>query len=136
MRPSNKKELKHLFIGIYDTTYVCTSVYALRAFVEPWYPQDHFVIKNYSLFTDSAKTIHTDIKEICPDIILISVYIWNYDLVKKLLKLLKRIPCKIILGGPHLDIAIAHNLCKEYPQQLFILLNEGELSLKLLIDHS
>ena len=62
-----------------------------------------------------------------PDILSLSCYIWNIELVKQLLPLIhKMLPeCRIILGGPEVSYETA-DFMREFPMVNFVVRGEGE----------
>ena len=67
------------------------------------------------------------------EIVGISVYIWNVELVKKLLDLLRKHNITIILGGPEVSYNASYyldnNLCD------YVIKNEGEEAFNLLLHY-
>lgn len=78
--------------------------------------------------------ILSEIYEHRPDIIGIACYIWNIELVKKLLPLLRRVlPHSVIIcGGPEVSYE-TEDLMRDFPQVDFVLRGEGEESVKELL---
>ena len=62
-----------------------------------------------------------------PDILGISCYIWNIELVKQLLPLVHRLlpNCKIICGGPEVSYA-TKEFMQDFPMVDFVVRGEGE----------
>ncbi len=70
-----------------------------------------------------------------PEIIALSVYIWNTEIIRKLLpEVHKLLPeCKIILGGPEVSYNPQHWL-EEFPFLNFIICGAGEAGFRYLIE--
>ncbi len=82
---------------------------------------------------DGYFSILENIMSKTPDVIGFSVYIWNVELVKKLVADIKSInpKIKIFLGGP--EVSYNKNIFKEMPYIDFVIRGEGEIPvLKLL----
>jgi radical SAM superfamily enzyme YgiQ (UPF0313 family) len=90
-------------------------------------------IKEFTI-KDNIYKIYNNIIEYKPDVLAISVYIWNIEIVRELLNLIKsnKVNLKIILGGPEVsyesDDFLLNNFCD------FIIVNEGEIAFNMLID--
>ena len=80
--------------------------------------------------------IITEIYKSQPDVLAISVYIWNSELVAKLFPEIKQIlpKCKIVLGGPE----VSYNPDKwieNHPEIDFIVTGHGEAGFKFLLEN-
>jgi len=74
---------------------------------------------------DNITKIITDIKEYNPDVLGLSIYIWNISIFKKILKDLSLEDSCIIIGGPEVSYE-SSDFLKSYPVD-FIIKGEGEL---------
>ena len=82
---------------------------------------------------DKTEKILSDIRKENPNIIGFSVYIWNVEIIKKLLLEIKQIlpNVKIILGGP--EVSYEYNEFFTNYSVDYIIANEGEISFHLLL---
>ena len=71
-------------------------------------------VKEFSVH-DPYDSIVYGIVSACPDVVALSVYIWNVKIVGELISdLRKMIPdCQIILGGPEVSFGIPENLIND-----------------------
>jgi radical SAM superfamily enzyme YgiQ (UPF0313 family) len=92
------------------------------------------LIKEYSINQSSLEILQSIYAQI-PDIIAISVYIWNSDLVKKLLPDIKKIltHSKLILGGPEVNY-VAQNWITAFPEIDCIISGYGESAFRRLAE--
>jgi radical SAM superfamily enzyme YgiQ (UPF0313 family) len=72
-----------------------------------------------------------------PDLIGFSCYIWNYEIIITLSKMLKKVlpECKILLGGPQVN-GIVKDILQKYPEIDYIIEGEGEKAWEYLLDIS
>ena len=79
--------------------------------------------------------ILSDIYACKPDVVGLACYIWNIETTLELVKLLKKVKPEIviILGGPEVSYQ-AGELLKETPEIDYIVLGEGELTMKSLLE--
>lgn len=82
------------------------------------------IIKEYTLKDNTSKVID-DIDNIKPDVIGISVYIWNSEKTKELIRALKPHQYRIILGGPEVSYEYEKWLLEDIEA---IIKGEGEIS--------
>lgn len=70
-----------------------------------------------------------------PDILAVSCYIWNIELVKQLLPLVHRLlpQCRIICGGPEVSYE-TKAFMQEFPMVDFVVRGEGEEAFRALIE--
>ena len=89
-------------------------------------------IKEFNI-KDNVLDIFNYVKDNCYEVVGISCYIWNIELIKQLLPLLKQNDIKVILGGPEVSYNamyyINNNLCD------YVIKNEGEEAFNLLLHH-
>ncbi len=118
--------MNFLFIAI-NAKYIHSNpaIYSLHGFAERVYPDASSVIE----FTIN-QPFHAILSEICeiqPDAVGISTYIWNIDLVRRLIvELPKVLPnTDIWLGGPEVSYNY-QELLHDYPQLRGIIVGEGE----------
>ena len=82
------------------------------------------IIKEYTLKDNISKVID-DIESIKPDVIGMSVYIWNSEKTKELVRALKPHQYRIILGGPEVSYEYEKWLSEDIEA---IIKGEGEIS--------
>lgn len=120
--------MKTLLLGI-NSKYIHPNIalYLLKVNCDFEVDIKEFNIKN------SKEEIYNYIKENKYDVVAISCYIWNIELVKSLLVMLKNTNIKIILGGPEVSYNasyyIENKLCE------FVIKNEGEEAFNLLMHY-
>jgi len=124
--------LKVLLVGIYDTNTVSLAPHILKAYVEQFdiLSKYEIVTREFSIFSDTVEYMIKGIKEEKADVVGFSVYIWNCNEIKKIIK---RIDAVIILGGPHVN-GIEEELMCENPDIDIIVTGEGELRFKELLE--
>ncbi|MBR2327460.1 MAG: DUF4080 domain-containing protein [Clostridia bacterium] len=112
------------------------AVYSLKSFFESNFDKGDvdIVIKEFTVNDVYGNTVYEIAKE-RPDAVAFSLYIWNTDVVKKLVADIKRIlPNAVtVMGGPE----VLHELSplSDFARQLdYILEGEGELSFSELIN--
>ncbi len=110
------------------------ALYSLRAYVGPKL-QSHVEIAEYTI-NHAFTEILADIYQRKPDVIGLSCYIWNIDmilqLVQELPKLLPKVP--IWLGGPEVSYD-APKLLEKYPMLTGIMIGEGEETFRELLGY-
>ncbi len=87
-------------------------------------------IFEYTIKDDLSKIIN-DIESFNPDILGLSIYIWNISIFKKLLSKLSLKNSKIIIGGPEVSYNSGYFLSKYNVD--FIVRGEGELAFNSLV---
>ena len=87
-------------------------------------------IKEFNI-KNSINDIYNFIIDNNYQIVGISCYIWNIELVKELLQLLKDKNIHIILGGPEVSYSASYYLDNDLAD--FVIKNEGEEAFDLLI---
>ncbi len=124
--------MKTLLVGI-NSKYIhtCLAVWYLKA-----------SIKNCTNTSIREFTINDNIDDILsgiylekPDVLAFSCYIWNIELVRSLLREIKKLlpECIIILGGPEVSYT-AEEVMKENEAADFVLCGEGEEIFPVLIN--
>jgi len=100
------------------------AVYSLRAYAKQW--QAHTEIAEYTI-NQLPEQILTDLYEKKPDVIAFSCYIWNWTLIRGLLRELPKIlpDTALWLGGPEVTYD-APDILKEFPCLSGIMIGEGE----------
>ena len=110
------------------------ALYSLRAYAGEQL-QEHVEIAEYTI-NQSLTDILADIYRRKPEVIGLSCYIWNIemmlDLVKELSKLLPDVP--IWLGGPEVTYD-APKLLAKYSQITGVMIGEGEETFRELMDY-
>ena len=120
--------MKTLLLGI-NSKYIHPNVAIRLLKVKCDYDTD---IKEFNI-KDNANDIYNYIIENNYNIVGISCYIWNIELVKELLPLLRKNNITFIFGGPEViynaSYFLDNNLCN------YVIKNEGEEAFNLLLHH-
>lgn len=125
--------MKFLLVAIH-AKYIHTglAVYSLRSYAGKGL-REHIEVAEYTI-NQQADRILADIYRRKPDVIGFSCYIWNFSMVKRLVrelaKLLPGVP--IWLGGPEVSYEY-EKLLEEYPEVTGIMLGEGEETFRELL---
>lgn len=127
--------MKFLLVAI-NAKYIHSNpaIYSLKAYAGPEFEEDielcEYTINQY------LRDILADIYLKNPDAIGFSCYIWNWDMIKKLIpELVKILPyVKIWLGGPEVTYD-ADKIMKEFPYLKGIMIGEGEETFKQLVKY-
>lgn len=118
--------MNFLFVAI-NAKYIHSNpaVYSLQSFAERVYPGASSVLE--CTINQSFRTILSDIYDAKPDAIGISTYIWNIDIVRRLIQELPKIlpHTDIWLGGPEVSYNY-RDLLAEFPHLRGIIVGEGE----------
>ena len=81
---------------------------------------------------EDQDNIIADVLSKKPDVLCFSVYIWNVDMIRKMVKVIKKAgddPPRIVLGGPEVSFGVDENDdLRRYSD--YIIRGEGELALK------
>ena len=127
--------MKFLLVAI-NAKYIHSNpaIYSLRAYAGEAYAED-IELAEYTI-NQYGRDILADIYLRKPDVIGISCYIWNWDMVRWLIpELVKVLPeVKIWLGGPEVSYD-ADQIMKKYPQLTGVIIGEGEESFKELLEY-
>ena len=93
-------------------------------------------IKELTINQQSLEII-TEIYQNSPDVLAISVYIWNSQIVQKILPEIKKVlpKCKIVLGGPEVSYN-SEDWIKNFPEIDFIIRGHGETGFKFLLENN
>ncbi|MBP5198306.1 MAG: B12-binding domain-containing radical SAM protein [Lachnospiraceae bacterium] len=125
--------MKFLLVGI-NAKFIHTNpaVRSLKAYAGPEYAE-HIEIAEYTI-NQYTRDILADIYRKSPDVIGFSCYIWNFDIVKLLLKELKKVlpDTDIWLGGPEVSYH-GEETIKKFGELTGIMVGEGEETFKSLI---
>lgn len=101
------------------------AIYSLRASAgeEMW---EHIRLAEYTI-NQSMREIMTDIYERHPDAVGFSCYIWNWNIIRDLLRELPKVlpDTDIWLGGPEVSFD-APEVLKEFPRVRGVMVGEGE----------
>lgn len=110
------------------------AIYSLRAYAGAEY-REHIEIAEYTI-NNQLQEILADIYRRKPDVIALSCYIWNWNMMQELIaelpKLLPHVP--IWLGGPEVSFD-AQDILQKYPQISGIMIGEGEATFKALLEY-
>ncbi len=122
-----------LLVGLYDKNTTSLAPVILKAYAEKYAKPIKLKIKTkeYSIFSDNIEDIIKDINDEKHDVVGFSTYIWNFNII---LKILKRIKAKIILGGPQVT-GIEDELLQKNPKIDIIVSGEGEVTFKELVEY-
>ena len=127
--------MKFLLVAI-NAKYIHSNpaIYSLRAYAGEAYAED-IELAEYTI-NQYGRDILADIYLRKPDVIGISCYIWNWDMVRWLIpELVKVLPeVKIWLGGPEVSYD-ADQIMKKYPQLTGVIIGEGEETFKELLEY-
>lgn len=108
------------------------AIYSLRAYAGAEY-REHIEIAEYTI-NNQLQEILADIYRRKPDVIALSCYIWNWNMMQELIaelpKLLPHVP--IWLGGPEVSFD-AQDILQKYPRISGIMIGEGEATFKELL---
>lgn len=109
------------------------AIYSLRAYAGKEL-QKHIEIAEYTI-NQYTQDILADIYRRKPDVIGLSCYIWNWNLMQDLIRELPKVlpETDIWLGGPEVTYD-ADMILKEYPQVTGIMVGEGEATFKELME--
>ena len=110
------------------------AVYSLRAYAgEKWFP--HIEIAEYTI-NQYADEILADLYRRKPDVLAFSCYIWNWDLIRRILeevpKVLPGVP--VWLGGPEVSFD-AQEILTKFSGLTGIMIGEGEETFKELLEY-
>ena len=117
-----------------NAKYIHTNL-ALRYLKASSQPQFDPQIIEYTI-KDPAFNIVSDLFQKKPEIIGFSCYIWNIEETIKVIQMLKTVlpSVKIVLGGPEVSYDVHHWL-RKVPQIDYIIMGEGEVSFKELLQY-
>ncbi|WP_129723235.1 B12-binding domain-containing radical SAM protein [Xylanivirga thermophila] len=109
------------------------AVYYLKGYCEQ-YHDDEFVIREFTINDDLDRILGEIYKE-KPEVIGFSCYIWNISQTMLLIDNIKKVlpDCIIILGGPEVWFD-GDRLMQAHPYIDYIIVGEGEMTLKELLD--
>lgn len=119
--------MKTLLIGI-NSKYIHPTLSIYQLAYNTTYP---VTLKEFTI-KDSVTKIVSYINNEKPDLVGFSVYIWNINIVKEIIKYIRETNAMILLGGPE----VSYN-AKDYilsNEADFVINNEGEESFHLLLD--
>lgn len=110
------------------------AVYSLRAYAGEQLKQ-HIQIAEFTI-NHHMSDILAEIYKQSPDIIAFSCYIWNWNMIRDLLKEIPKIlpECPIWLGGPEVSFQ-ASDILEQYPSVEGIMIGEGEETFCELVDY-
>jgi radical SAM superfamily enzyme YgiQ (UPF0313 family) len=113
-------------------THSCLALYCLKSYARGL--NGDIAVREYSINRDAAG-IAADIASARPDAVGLSVYIWNAELIRKILPVLdKSIPGSVlILGGPEVSYN-PDSWLKDFPCVDFIITGHGEAAFRYLAE--
>ncbi|MCM3388475.1 B12-binding domain-containing radical SAM protein [Ureibacillus chungkukjangi] len=117
-----------------NAKYIHTNL-ALRYLKGSAQPEFDSKIIEYTI-KDPAFNIVSDLYQHKPDVVGFSCYIWNIEETIGVIRMLKTVSpnTKIILGGPEVSYDV-HDWLRRIPEVDYIVMGEGELSFKILLQH-
>ncbi|MCA1056662.1 B12-binding domain-containing radical SAM protein [Rossellomorea aquimaris] len=128
--------MKKVVLSTLNAKYIHTNlaIRCLKAYIEPEYQAE---LAEYTI-KDPILNIATDLFSKKPDIIGFSCYIWNIEETIKVIQVLRKIlpDVKIVLGGPEVTYDVPYWLDRLRGEVDFIVLGEGEETLKQLLDQA
>ncbi|MCX7714980.1 MAG: B12-binding domain-containing radical SAM protein [Clostridia bacterium] len=124
--------MKIILVGINSKySHSCLAIRYLKAFCK----RDDVTLQEYTI-NEKVSDVAASIYKSCPDVVLFSCYIWNIRFVLSVADCLRKVlKCKIILGGPEVTYD-AQTILKENPYIDAIIMGEGELTFKELLDNN
>lgn len=129
---SKKVLLANIYSGLYHGRWIGLAPYILRA-----YARQFEIGKQYEITVcqfhneDSIEDVVDKINTINPDIIGLSLYVYNS---KKTLEVISRMSCHVVLGGPHVT-GVEKELLAENKNVSVIVTGEGEKPFVQLLEH-
>lgn len=109
------------------------AVYSLRKYAEVY--ADYITLSEYTI-NNYMDDILMDLYKQKPDFLAVSCYIWNIDMVKELLREIKKVLPNLIVwvGGPEVSYEVERFL-KENPYVDGVMIGEGEQTFLELMEH-
>jgi len=103
---------------------------SVKSYIEDNYEGNSSFVWNYPHKYPIANNVEEFAQNIInenPDVFFVSLYVWNYPLSKKVMKIVKRnLPnCIIVIGGPHLLYKKELDFFKKHPYIDYICESEG-----------
>ena len=109
------------------------AVYSLRKYAEQY--AEHITLCEYTInnYTDD---ILMDLYKQKPDFLAVSCYIWNIDMVKEVLREIKKVlpDLTVWVGGPEVSYEVEHFL-KKNPYVDGVMIGEGEQTFLEVLEH-
>lgn len=119
--------MKTLLIGI-NSKYIHPTLSIYQLAYNTTYP---VTLKEFTI-KDSITKIMSYINNEKPDLVGFSVYIWNINIVKEIIKYIRETNTMILLGGPEVSYNAEDYILNNEAD--FVINNEGEESFHLLLD--
>lgn len=119
--------MKTLLIGI-NSKYIHPTLSIYQLAYNTTYP---VTLKEFTI-KDSVTKIVSYINNEKPDLVGFSVYIWNINIVKEIIKYIRETNTMILLGGPEVSYNAEDYILNNEAD--FVINNEGEESFHLLLD--
>ncbi|OHD67785.1 MAG: hypothetical protein A2W19_13230 [Spirochaetes bacterium RBG_16_49_21] len=115
-------------------THSCLALYCLKSYTRG--TDAEITIREYSI-NRPAPEIAENIASARPDAVAFSVYIWNVELIKKILPEVRRrlADCVIILGGPEASYNPGSWL-DAYPFTNYVITGRGEAGFRFLVENN
>ncbi|SOC05923.1 radical SAM superfamily enzyme YgiQ (UPF0313 family) [Ureibacillus xyleni] len=117
-----------------NAKYIHTNL-ALRCLKAAAQPEFNPTIVEYTI-KDPSFNIVSDLYQYKPDVIGFSCYIWNIEETIRVIRMLRAVApdIKIVLGGPEVSYDV-HEWLRRVEEIDYIVMGEGELSFKKLLQH-
>jgi radical SAM superfamily enzyme YgiQ (UPF0313 family) len=114
-------------------THSCLALYCLKSYAAGL--DFEIIIREFTI-NQEIEVILSDIASEQADVIAISVYIWNVELIKKIMPVLKqRCPgCMILLGGPEVSYN-PESWLESFPNIDFIVAGQGETGFRHVLEN-
>ena len=119
--------MKTLLIGI-NSKYIHPTLSIYQLAYNTTYP---VTLKEFTIKDNVDKIVNYIINE-KPDLVGFSVYIWNINIVKEIIKYIRETNTMILLGGPEVSYNAEDYILNNEAD--FVINNEGEESFHLLLD--
>ncbi len=110
------------------------ALYSLRAYAGEEL-KEYIEIAEFTI-NNSIEDILASVYERCPDVIGLSCYIWNWEMIQKLIVLIHKImpELPIWLGGPEVSFH-GESILEKFPMVTGIMVGEGEETFKELLQY-
>lgn len=124
----------NIVLSTLNAKYIHTNL-AIRYLKAAVQPEFECELAEYTI-KDPAFNIVSDLFQKKPDIVGFSCYIWNINETIAVIRMLKTVlpNIKIVLGGPEVSYDV-HDWLRKHEEIDFIIMGEGEISLKEMLRH-
>ncbi|HEY4623603.1 MAG TPA: B12-binding domain-containing radical SAM protein [Solibacillus sp.] len=124
----------NIVLSTLNAKYIHTNL-AIRYLKAAVQPEFECELAEYTI-KDPAFNIVSDLFQKKPDVVGFSCYIWNINETIAVIRMLKTVlpNIKIVLGGPEVSYDV-HDWLRKHEEIDFIIMGEGEISLKEMLRH-